>query len=107
MAPMTIMVIWSKVMTWAATQAKAKFSEVLDRAETEGPQIVRRRKREYCVMTREAYEALPHDADDSKSSANRVAKKHENLAEFFRNSPLADLDTPLERVHLEPRHFDF
>lgn len=40
-------------MTWAATQAKAKFSEVLDKAETEGPQVVRRRKREFYVLTRE------------------------------------------------------
>jgi prevent-host-death family protein len=44
-------------MTWAATQAKAKFSEVLDRAETEGPQLVRRRKREFIVMTREQHDA--------------------------------------------------
>jgi len=42
---------------WAATQAKAKFSEVLDKAETEGPQIVRRRKQEFVLMTREEHDA--------------------------------------------------
>lgn len=40
-------------MAWAATQAKAKFSEVLDKAETSGPQLVKRRKREFFVITRE------------------------------------------------------
>jgi hypothetical protein len=40
-------------MSWTATQAKAKFSEVLDKAETSGPQVVRRRKLEFLVMTRE------------------------------------------------------
>ena len=45
-------------MTWAATNAKAKFSEMLDKAETEGPQLVRRRKREFVLMTREQHEAL-------------------------------------------------
>ena len=41
------------MMAWAATQAKAKFSEVLDKAETSGPQLVKRRKREFFVITKE------------------------------------------------------
>jgi prevent-host-death family protein len=40
-------------MTWAATQAKANFSEVLDKAETSGPQKVTRRKREFFLITKE------------------------------------------------------
>jgi len=40
-------------MTWAATLAKAKFSEVLDKAEIEGPQLINRRRREFFVITRE------------------------------------------------------
>ena len=42
--------------SWGATEAKAKFSAVLDKAESEGPQLVRRRKREFYVMTREQME---------------------------------------------------
>ena len=38
---------------WGAAEAKAKFSAVLDKAEKEGPQLVRRRQREFYVMTRE------------------------------------------------------
>ena len=52
---MTIVVIWRNDMTWAATQAKAKFSEVLDRAETSGPQLVKRRKREFLIITKEDF----------------------------------------------------
>lgn len=41
---------------WAVAEAKAKFSAVLDKAETEGPQLVRRRKREFYVLTKEQLE---------------------------------------------------
>jgi prevent-host-death family protein len=41
---------------WAVAEAKAKFSAVLDKAETEGPQLVRRRKREFYVLTKEQFE---------------------------------------------------
>lgn len=53
-------------MTWAATQAKAKFSEVLDRAETSGPQLVKRRKREFLILTKE---------DFAKRKAAEVSEK--------------------------------
>jgi len=95
-------------MTWAATQAKAKFSEVLDKAETEGPQLILRRKREYYVMTKEEYDALPVMLNRSRKGINgRSAKKYPNLAEFFRNSPLVGSGIKLERVNLKPRHIDF
>ena len=42
--------------SWGAAEAKARFSAVLDKAEAEGPQLVRRRKREFYVVTREQME---------------------------------------------------
>ncbi len=39
--------------SWGVAEAKAQFSAVLDKAETEGPQLVRRRKREFYVLTKE------------------------------------------------------
>jgi hypothetical protein len=39
--------------TWGATEAKAKFSEMLDKTEMEGPQVVRRRKTEFHLLTKE------------------------------------------------------
>lgn len=88
-------------MTWAATQAKAKFSEVLDKAEAEGPQLVRRRKRDFYVVTKEAFEASAHSAKHSSKA------EAENIADFFRNSPLRGSGIRLERVKLTPRHVDF
>lgn len=39
--------------SWGATEAKAKFSAVLDKAETEGPQLVERRKKRFVLLTEE------------------------------------------------------
>lgn len=95
-------------MTWAATQAKAKFSEVLDKAEAEGPQLVRRRKREFYVLTREQRDALAQSAKQrGKAATRKTAKPVGTLGEFFRNSPLAGSGLKIERVNLRPRHIDF
>jgi hypothetical protein len=42
-----------EMAVWRVAEAKARLSEVLDRAETEGPQVVRRRKTEFHLLTRE------------------------------------------------------
>jgi prevent-host-death family protein len=66
---------------WGATQAKAKFSEVLDKAETEGPQIVRRRKQEFLVMTREAHDAAEAE---KRAAANPFESAWEALQPSFK-----------------------
>lgn len=38
---------------WRVADAKARLSEVLDKTETEGPQVVRRRKTEFLLLTKE------------------------------------------------------
>ena len=38
-------------MAWRAANAKAKFSELLDTAASEGPQLIRRRKDVFVVTT--------------------------------------------------------
>jgi hypothetical protein len=52
--------------SWGATQAKAQFSAVLDKAETEGPQLVRRRKREFYVLTKEQLAAQSKTPETEK-----------------------------------------
>ena len=47
---------------WGVAQAKAQFSAVLDKAETEGPQLVRRRKREFYIVTKEQLAERPKSA---------------------------------------------
>jgi len=61
--------------TWTVAQAKAKLSEVIDRAETTGPQIITRNgRRTAIVVAAEEWE--------------RKTRRQGNLAEFFAASPL-------------------
>jgi len=72
---------------WQIQSAKARFSEVFRRARTEGPQRITRQGKEGVVMVaEEEYERL-------------VGKAHQpkNLVQFFRQSPLRDVDLSLER----------
>ena len=77
-------------MAWPATEAKAKFSEVLDKAETVGPQLVTRRKREFVLMTREEWDSIG------------TKKPKESLVEFFRKSPAYGIDFEAKRVPITP-----
>ena len=45
-------------MEWRLADAKNRFSEVVNRALTEGPQLVRRRNDAVIVMDRRKYETL-------------------------------------------------
>ena len=56
--------------TSGVAEAKAKFSAVLDKAESEGPQLVRRRKQTFYVFTREQIDALTQEKS-SKSSTGK------------------------------------
>jgi len=61
--------------SWTVAEAKAKFSEVLDRAVSDGPQVITRKGlRTAVVVAAEEWE--------------RKTKRKGNLAEFFAASPL-------------------
>jgi len=69
---------------WRLQDAKNRFSEVVNRALSEGPQVVTRRGEEVVVVVaREEYA--------------RLRKSRPNLVEFFRESPLVGVDLDLER----------
>jgi prevent-host-death family protein len=79
--------------TWAVAEAKARLSEVIDRAEAVGPQtITRHGKRVAVIVSTEEWE--------------RKTKRRGNLAEFFAASPLRDVEIDLERVQDGPREVD-
>ena len=61
--------------TWTVAEAKAKFSEVLDRANSTGPQTITRNGRTAAVIVA---------ADEWERKTRRTG----NLAEFFAASPL-------------------
>ena len=60
---------------WSVAEAKAKFSEVIDRAMSQGPQTITRKGRTAAVIV---------GADEWQRKSARVG----NLAEFFAASPL-------------------
>jgi prevent-host-death family protein len=63
--------------SWTVAQAKAKFSEVLDRAMAEGPQTITRRGRTAAVVV-------------NAEEWNRKTKRIGTLADFFAASPLRE-----------------
>jgi len=76
--------------TWTIAEAKAKFSEVVRKAEREGPQEITRHGEETAVLV-------------SKKEWDRKTKRKGTLAEFFANSPLRGSGIDLERLKDGPR----
>lgn len=64
-------------MKWSVALAKARFSEMIQKAEKEGPQKITRNGTEAVVVV-------------SSEEWDRKTRRKGNLAEFFANSPLRD-----------------
>ncbi len=78
---------------WQLQEAKNRFSEVVNRALSEGPQTVTRHGEEVVVVL-------------SKAEYNRLKKSKTSLVEFFRQSPLVGIELDLERDQSLPRDID-
>jgi prevent-host-death family protein len=78
---------------WTVASAKAKFSEVVERAMSEGPQAVTRNGKEAVVVV-------------SAAEWKRRTKPKESLVEFFMNSPLRGSGLKIERIKGGPRPID-
>jgi antitoxin Phd len=76
--------------SWQLSEAKNKFSELIDRALACGPQIVTRRGEEVAVIL-------------SKEEYLRLIKTQSSLVNFFRQSPLVGVNLDLERDGTMPR----
>lgn len=70
---------------WTVAEAKAKFSELIDRARSDGPQTITRKGRTAVVVV-------------SAEEWERKTKRTGNLAEFFAASPLHGSKLKVERV---------
>lgn len=75
---------------WTVAEAKAKFSEVIDRALSQGPQTITRKGRTTAVIVA---------AEEWQRKSTRVG----NLAEFFATSPLRGSGLKLSRHKSRPR----
>jgi prevent-host-death family protein len=82
--------------SWQIQSAKARFSEVFQRARTEGPQRITRQGKEAVVMVAEEQ----YDRLVSKS------RQPKNIVDFFQQSPLAGLDLDLKRDRSPARDVD-
>jgi prevent-host-death family protein len=81
------------VSQWTVAEAKAKFSEVVEKARTVGPQTVTKNGREAVVVV------------SAEEWAKRTARKG-NLAEFFASSPLRGSGLKAERQKGRLRNVD-
>jgi prevent-host-death family protein len=75
---------------WTIAEAKAKFSEVIDRATSDGPQTITRNGRTTAVIVA---------AEEWERKTRRVG----NLAEFFAASPLRASGLRFRRKKDRPR----
>jgi prevent-host-death family protein len=73
------------VDAWTVAQAKAKFSEVIDKARSLGPQTITRNGRKAAVIV----------AADERE---RKTRRKGNLAEFFASSPLRRSGLKIDRL---------
>jgi prevent-host-death family protein len=79
--------------TWAVAEAKARFSELIDRALGDGPQTITRKGQKAVVVV-------------SVEEWQRKTKRKDNLAEFFAASPLRGSDIKIKRSKDEPREIE-
>jgi prevent-host-death family protein len=79
--------------TWALAEAKARFSEMIDRALADGPQTITRKGEKAVVVV-------------SAEEWQRKTKRKGNLAEFFAASPLRGSDLKIERLKDRPREIE-
>jgi prevent-host-death family protein len=76
--------------SWTVAEAKAKFSEIIERAMSEGPQTITRNGRTAAVVV---------GAEEWQRKTKRVG----NLAEFFAGSPLRGSGLKVLRLKERPR----
>ena len=79
--------------TWAVAEAKARFSEMINRALADGPQTITRKGQKAVVVV-------------SAEEWQRKTKRRGNLAEFFAASPLRGSDLRIKRPKDGPREID-
>jgi len=76
--------------TWTVAEAKARFSELIDRAQSGGPQTITRKGRTAAVIV------APEEWE-------RKTKRKGSLAQFFAASPLRGSGLKVRRLKDRPR----
>lgn len=79
--------------TWNVTEARAKLSDVIRRAQSEGPQTIMRNGRKIAVVV-------------AAEQRQRKSKRQGNLAEFLAASPFRSAGVKIERLRGRLREID-
>ena len=79
--------------TWTVAEAKAKFSEMIDRARSAGPQTITRNGRTAAVVV-------------ATEEWERKIRRQGSLAEFFASSPLRRSGLEIGRLRGRVRKVD-
>lgn len=79
--------------SWTVANAKARFSELIDKAKSEGPQMVTRNGKPAAVLV-------------SVEEWEKKTAPKGTLLEFLRNSPLREADLDLNRLTDQPRDIE-
>lgn len=74
----------SRPENWSIAEAKARFSHLVEQAQSSGPQTITRHGKTAVVVV-------------SAEEWSRRTRRSGNLAEFFSASPLAGSNLPLDR----------
>jgi prevent-host-death family protein len=83
--------------SWGIAELKAKASEVVESAQTKGPQEITKNGRPVAVLVSMEEWKAEYGTDAPKGS----------IAEFFQRSPLRGSGIKIGRIRLDPRHVDF
>lgn len=78
---------------WSVADAKAHFSEVLHRAQIDGPQVITRRGAKIAIVA-------------SFEEWHRKSARAGSLADFFARSPLAGSELEIPRMDAELREVE-
>ena len=78
---------------WTVAEAKAKFSELLDKANSEGPQKITKHGRTTAVVV-------------AAEEWERKAERQGNLAEFLRSAPLRAWGLKIKRLPMRLRNVE-
>jgi prevent-host-death family protein len=79
--------------TWTVAEAKAKFSELIDKAKSEGPQKITKHGRTTAVVV-------------AAEDWTRKTERKGNLAEFLSTSPLRGSGLKLKRLPIRLREIE-
>jgi prevent-host-death family protein len=80
-------------IAWPLAEAKARLSELIDKVEKEGPQVISRRGKDVAVVV-------------TVEEWQRKSTREGSLARFFAESPLRNSELEIERDRSESPHRD-